>query len=90
MKISMTMDEKLLETFASGSLIGNLLKDHKFSEIDDVELVFPQSTLHWRQQNRGPKIYLIPEYTVPLLIEDVLKLLELGIKVTVKTPPLDL
>lgn len=73
---------KDIHTFATRSLIGmaNLSDEDK-----ELELVFPQTSLDWRAKNGGPRDLIILEYNVPCIIDDILRLIERGVKVTVIT-----
>jgi hypothetical protein len=75
--------EKFLESCGTRTLVGTI-----FSQVGHwptkVVLVFPQTSLGWRQHNGGPKHYVMPEYTIPLLIEDVLSLVQRGVEVSIE------
>lgn len=73
------VNQKFLETFGTRSLSGQL----KNWPADEVELVFPQTSLSWRQDHNGPDNWIMPEYSIPCLIEDILSLISKGVKVSV-------
>ena len=86
---SFLIDEKFLEAFGTGSLVGQLdMKDGKFPEI--IELQFPKSSLEFREKNNGPGQIIVNEYTIRCLLEDVLYLKEKGITIVLKWVQLDL
>jgi len=83
-KLTLIMDEERLRHVGSHSLSGrifNAAKDGRMPK--EVELEFPQTDLHWRKLNGGPKQHVLKEFNVPCLLENILLLLEKGIKVSV-------
>jgi hypothetical protein len=72
-----------LELCATGTLIGAVW-DQVGDWPDAVVLVFPQTSLNWRQRNNGPQHYVMPEFTPMCLVEDVLILVSRGVTVTVE------
>lgn len=75
--------EKFLELCATGTLIGTIvMQNHGWP--NKVVLVFPQTSLAWRRDNNGPKHYVMPEFAVHLLIQDVLDLVQRGIEVRIE------
>lgn len=86
-KVKVVINEMFLQTCATGTLLGTLMKQNEYTlkGVTEVELVFPQTTMSWRASHSGPKIYLVPEYTLPCLLKDVLSLVGDGVKVSVVT-----
>lgn len=77
--------EKFLELCATGSLIGTFATEKvDWRDCESITLVFPQTTYAWRKENGGPKHYIIPEYTIPCLLKDVLHIQKMGIKVIIE------
>ncbi len=67
-----------IDTFGTASLIGMA----NLSDADtELELVFPQTSLQWREKHQGPRACVVLEYNLPCIIEDILLLIERGIKV---------
>lgn len=86
-----TLNEKQLEVVASRSLLGLLVTGadragEEPAKAKKVILVFPQTSLAWREKHGGPDILAIPEYTIPSIIEDVIWFREHGIEVIVEQP----
>ena len=84
MTIEIEISEEFLERFGNGTLVGTMMQ-RTGERPTDVVLVFPQTTLGWRQKNKGPKHYVLPEFVPLALVLDVINLVESGIRVTVKT-----
>jgi len=61
-----------------GSLTEILRQEEDWNKIISIVLWFPQSTKEFRKINNGPKIISIPEYVIPLLIEDILEIKQDG------------
>lgn len=79
------IDEKFLETCATGTLLGTIAKGHNFGVPKEVVLAFPQTSLQWRHRHGGPAQWIINEYVIPCLLDDVLKLREWGVDVKLTT-----
>jgi hypothetical protein len=81
--------EKFLETFGTGTLMGVLAKLFQFGIPRTVKLVFPQATIGWCRAHNGPPQWIVNEYTIRCLLDDVLKLRELGVDVSLETETRD-
>ena len=79
MKKSIVLDEEQLARLGKSSLIGMLMEPG----LKEIELIFLQTSLGWKKQNGGPQEWIIVEYNIPCLIEDVLWFREHGVKVTI-------
>jgi hypothetical protein len=77
------IDEKFLELFGTGTLLGTLL-DLYGKAPEKVVLVFPRTTTAWREKFGGPHQYIVNEYTIACLLEDVLRLRAQGIEVSIE------
>lgn len=80
---TVTIDEKFLYSFGSNSLIGFLLnidETKSLFEISEVILKFPQSSRRYCEKNKGPHEYIVSDYAIPLLIEDLIWLSAHNIK----------
>jgi len=83
-KLTLIMDEERLRQVGPHSLSGRIFNAACGGRMpEEVELEFPQTDLHWRKRNGGPKQHVLEEFNVPCLLENVLLLLEKGIKVSV-------
>lgn len=80
------VDQKFLETCATGTLLGTVFKMSESSGglPGEVVLVFPQTSLAWRRENGGPDELIVNEFVIPCLVEDVMALLSRGVKVSVR------
>jgi len=79
------IDEETLPRLGNASLIGKIdMSSGKLPE--KVILEFPQSSSQWRERNKGPKEFIITEYNVPCLVNDILWLISQGVKVVVEEP----
>lgn len=79
----LTLTEEKLARMATGSLYAMALMED-YSLPDKLILTFPQSTRQWREQNGGPAHLIIPEFLIPCLLEDVLKLCANGVQVEIQ------
>lgn len=79
MKKSITIDEDKLQRLGSASLIGMVAEDG----LKELEIIFPQTSIDWRARNGGPEEWIVNEYNVPCLIEDVVWFMENGVKVKI-------
>ena len=77
--IEIRIDEKFLENCGGGLLDSLLVAGMKRGE--EISLLFPQSSFSFKQQNGGPRQYLVQEYSVLCLVKDVLHLRDLGYKI---------
>jgi len=58
----------------------------EYENLSELELVFPQTTFSWKKNHGGPKEIICYEYSVPLLLESILTLVERGVSVSVSLP----
>lgn len=49
-----------------------------------IVLVFVQTSFSYRERNKGPKEFIIPEYAPMCLVEDILKLIGQGVVVQIE------
>lgn len=83
--LNILIDQKFLETCATGTLLGTIFQQNPESTYpEEVVLIFPQTTLGWRRKNGGPDQLIVNEFVIPLLIEDILHLKEHGVQVRVE------
>jgi hypothetical protein len=83
MKIVLTEED--IQKQGSASLVGMIMSEtHELPQ--EVELVFPQTGLGWREENGGPLAYIIHEYNIPCLLESVLYLIDKGVNVSISMP----
>lgn len=85
MKIKITR-EKMEKGFGSHSLVGlvaNELGGISYAEIDLI-LSFEESSMHWREKNGGPHEFVITEYMVPCMMNDLLTLLRMFKSVSIE------
>jgi hypothetical protein len=75
--------EQFLETFGTGTLLGTLLKNGGVPSL--VVLVFPQASLSWCQAHNGPHQYIVNDYAIRCLLDDVLRLQEFGATVRLES-----
>jgi len=84
-RVQIRVDEVFLEGCGSSSLLGTIAvgleKDQSILDVEKVELVFPLTSIGYRRQH-GPRCWVMPEYTLMCLINDILALKEKGIEVT--------
>lgn len=79
-------DQTRLETIGTGSILGLLLEQWQEGKLPNkVVLEFPQSSLEKRRKTGGPEALLVWEYTIPCILKDVLRLIEMGILVEIVT-----
>ena len=89
--IALTLDQKSLETMATGSLTGIVIEmmntlGHGYILPERLVLKFPQTSAEWKKRYHGPDFIVIPEYTLPCLIQCMLNLQVQGVNVTVAIP----
>jgi hypothetical protein len=82
MQLKISRDD--LARIGSHSIIG-LAFEAGWRHPDDLEILFEVSSLGWRREHDGPVMVWIPEYVVSVVCQDVLALIEQGVKVTVST-----
>lgn len=75
------------EVIGSHSLLGRLMEGFLDGSLKKEGLVlkFQASTLKECEERPGPEILLMPEHVPMCLIEDVIKLVSEGIRVTIDT-----
>ena len=83
--MDITLTQSQLEIMASRSLIGLLAKKKIFSPCE-ITLIFPQTTLRWKEENGGPDSLILPEHCLPLLIKDILFLKDQGFDIKIEMP----
>ena len=84
-KFEFLLNEKVLDTFGACSLTGGITNARPKSFPKDVTIVFEETSIGWKRQNGGPNYWIIPEYAINCLIEDILYLVESrGVKFTLK------
>lgn len=80
--MNIEIGKEFLETCGTASLQG-LLYERGVTGPQPITLRFKQTSYAWRQENKGPELYIMPEFVPYCLIESVLKLVESGYKVDV-------
>jgi hypothetical protein len=75
-----TLDDTVLTTWGSGSLIGYLGTPLP----SNVVIEFLQTSTGWRAANGGPAQWIINEFIIPCLLKDILHLVSLGCKVSIR------
>lgn len=87
--VTITINARTMETFGTGTLKGmviNALGKDKFDDLEQVKIDFEQTSLAWRREHGGPENWIMPEFAIPCLLEDMLDLRDVyGLKVTVST-----
>jgi hypothetical protein len=79
--------EKIGDSSIEGFLFESLgFSGKKFNDVKRVVLVFPQTTLNWKKQNKGPKEFIIYEHTIPSILCSILNLRNKGIEINILTP----
>ena len=87
-KVRIEITEKFMELCGTSTLIGtitNLRPMEAFASLKELVLAFPQTSLRWREEHKGPAEHIAPEYALPCLLQDILRLQEWGVKVEVET-----
>jgi hypothetical protein len=86
MEARIKINEKFLETCASGTLIGTLATNYDvpLTEMKKIVLIFPKASLDWCRKHGGPPQWVVNEFAFPLLLEDILRLQQLGSQVVVE------
>jgi len=81
--------ESFLEVTGSGSIVGALFI--KYGKIpEEVELVFFETTSYWKSKHGGPKMFVVPEFSIWCLVEDIIALArkcKLTVVVEERNPP---
>jgi hypothetical protein len=88
-KVKVLIDEEKLRGLGTASLIGTIsvmTNGAPLTELKEVVLVFPQTTMGWKSKNKEPEEFIIYEHNVPCLLQDVVSLLSRGTKVSVEMP----
>jgi hypothetical protein len=76
------INQRFLECCGTATLTGTVVKDGEpLMSITRIVLEFEQTSLGWRQAHGGPDSWIMPEYTLGCLIEDILSLQARGIVV---------
>jgi hypothetical protein len=97
MRIQIEITERFLSTCGTGTLLGVLVSkcpDHRFgtdgvAHDDEVVLSFHTSSLRYCQQHGEPRSIVMNDYTPMCLVQDVLRLREMGVRVIVENNPQD-
>lgn len=81
------IDQQFMETCGSNTLVGTLV--NKFgptaaAEVDELIIQFPQTPMSWRRVNGGADNWIMPEYSVMCLVNDIIHLKERGVKVVIQ------
>ena len=71
------LDKTFFETCGTNSLEG-LLVSEGATEPQPILLLFPQTSLGWRQGNNGPDLYIVPEFVPMVLIDSILWMIRKG------------
>lgn len=82
MIVSIDIDERFLSNFGTGTLVGTLAKLDRTKSICDYKeiiLRFPKPSKKYLELNKSPHEIIIYDHVIPLLIEDLLHLSDLGI-----------
>jgi len=93
--ITIKINKRFLETCGTGTLFGevtykqyepySLIKDLLGQEEDkNVLIQFEQTSLEYRRKNKGPKLYIMPEYAVMCFTQDIVELISRGYNIKVE------
>lgn len=86
--MEIVIDEKFLELFGTGTLTGTIVKRSletgEAYPPKEVTLVFPQTDLEFKRKNKGPKEIILLEHVPMCLVEDILRLVDGGVKIHIK------
>ncbi len=72
-----------LETFGGSSLIGKIAVEENIYPPCEVEILFEQTSMDWKRKNGGPEEIIVTEHLLWCFVDDVLRLQEMGYKITV-------
>jgi len=73
---SMSLAGKIVEAI--------LARGEGFFSPKNVTLLFETTGTGWKEENEGPYMMEIPEFTIPCLIQDILSLVRQGVHVDIK------
>ena len=77
------VDETFFENFGSGSLLGHIW--NQFGKMPkQLTITFKQSSLEYRKNHNGPKIWMMPEYSNMCLLKDIIFLKDNGVSIEIK------
>ena len=80
-KARIELSEKSLECCGTGTLLG-LVYGSGTTFPTHITLVFPQKSLAWCQQHNGPNQWVLNEFVLRLLIDDILLLVKRGVQIS--------
>lgn len=89
--LDITIDEGFLQSCATASLSGALVKANGWQALQretPIRLIFPQRCLT-RCQKDGPREWIVMEYSVPCLLQDILTLVGEGFSINVDVCDVD-
>lgn len=86
-QVVIQIDKQFMETCGSNTLTGTLI--NKFgpaavAEMEELILQFVQTPLSWRRRSGGADHWIMPEYSVMCLVDDIIHFKERGVKVVVQ------
>jgi hypothetical protein len=86
MEARVQVTETFLERFATGTLVGTLVTENPGFGMpgDTATLVFHTSSLHYCERNGGPRAVVMQDYTPMCLVQDVCRLLEMGVTLRIE------
>lgn len=87
--LSIELTQEQLQNMGADSLEGLITKEigkYDYEIPSKVLLVFPQKSLRWKKENNGPDILMVPEHTIPTLLESVMSLVENGWNIHISMP----
>lgn len=78
--ICVNIDQGFMETCGASSLSGYLVSNHLDAMLakSPIILRFCETSMKFRRENGGPEEWIIPEYAVSSLLENILSLQEKG------------
>jgi len=76
------------EKMASGSIEGIALMSG-WDGKSDLILEIEQTTSRFRRANGGPEYIIVPEYTPWCILESVVRMTNLGVKITFESVPVE-
>lgn len=80
-KVEIPLD--YLENFGTACLTGRMIGENPevpLGDINDVVFVIHQTSMDWKRRHNGPYMSVVPEYIFECLVEDVVNLVNRGIK----------
>lgn len=82
-RLTIILDPDTVSRMGSSSLVGTVMNGNNNTLPKSLDLVFPMTTMEWKEKNKGPRVDMVYEHTISCILRDVQWLMAQGVTVNI-------